>query len=66
MSGEDAVKNYAASVNLTLTSTNITVTGMCNPGNPLTVAVTYPFALQIPFFANTTIPLKYSSTMRIE
>ena len=64
---EDAVKNYAGSVNLTLTSSNIFVTGMCDTvTRNFKVEVTYPFALQIPFFANTTIPLKYSSTMRNE
>ena len=70
---EDAVKSYAASANLKDTSTppftssNINVTGMCDTvTRNFKVEVTYPFTLQIPFFASTTIPLKYSSTMRNE
>jgi len=63
-----AVMDYAAGGGLNLAVSDINVTGQCvtTGTRSLKVDASYDFNLNIPFFSTTSIPLKYSSTMRNE
>ncbi len=64
---QDAVAGQAAAVNAasTLDPTLMTFTlSDCNPGDPASVRITYPFQLFIPFFPSTPIQLAAEGVMR--
>ena len=61
MAGEAAAKNAATS----LRSSDITVTlSACDPGQPATVTLEYPFRLQIAFFPINDFTMQAEGVMR--
>jgi Flp pilus assembly protein TadG len=42
----------------------VITTSACNPGDPATMTITYPFQLRIPFFGNNIITIVTEGVMR--
>lgn len=57
----DAARKAATSLDPTLVTVDA---GVCNPGYPTTVVVTYPFTYEVPLFGTSTISLTGRGVMR--
>ena len=59
--GTTAAKNAATSLD---SGVMVVTLSACNPGDPATMTITYPFQLTIPFFPSSAVQLNAKGVMR--